>query len=116
MQVVMQGTEVFAAAGTVQNALTGERYERPPFAAMGDLYMQGSAINLLTAEINVGGVSVSGQVNIGGQNRLPLVPDDLLVGDWEAPAGSLIQLRVTASAAASAFWRVELENIVAAQG
>lgn len=114
MQVVMQGTEVFAAAGTVQNVLTGERYERPPFAAVGDLYCAGSAINLLTAELNTGGVSVSGQVNIGGQNRLPIVPDDLLVGDWNVGQGDLIQLRVTASAAASFFWRVELENAVAA--
>lgn len=113
MQVVMQGTQVFAAAGTVQNALTGERYERPPWNARGDLYMQGSAINLLTAELNVGGISVSGQVNVGGQNRLPLVPDDSLVSDWDAPQGSLIQLRLTASAAASAFWRVELEDLVA---
>ena len=103
MQVVMQGTETFAAAGTVQNVLTGERYERPPWDAMGDLYMQASAINLVTAELNVGGISVSGQVNVGGQNRLPLVPDDTLVSDWEAGTGALIQLRCTASAAASAF-------------
>jgi len=115
MQVVMQGTEVFAAAGTVQNVLSGERYERPPFHAMGDLYAAASAINLVTAEINVGGVSVSGQVNIGGQNHLPIVPDDLLVGDWQAPQGSLIQIRATASAAASFFWRVELESMVQAQ-
>lgn len=113
MQVIMQNTEIFAGAGTVQNVLTGERYERPPFQAIGDLYCAASAINLVTAELNTGGVSVSGQMNIGGANRMPLVPDDLLVGDWKIGRGDLIQLRVTASAAASFFWRVDLESVVA---
>lgn len=111
MQVVMQSSTVFGAAGTNENALTGQRYERPPFDAMGDLYIAGSAINLLTAELNVSGVSVTPPTNVSGQNRLPIVPDDLLVGDWEAPSNGLIQLRLVASAAATAFWRVELENV-----
>lgn len=110
MQVVMQSSTVFGAAGTVENALTGQRYERPPFNCIGDLYVTGSAINLATAELNVGGASVSPATNVSGANRLPLVPDDMLIGGWPAYAGNLIQLRLVATAAATVFWRVELEQ------
>jgi hypothetical protein len=114
MKVLMQGSEVFGAAGTVQNVLAGERYERPPFMAVGDLYGSASAINLVTSELNVGGFSVTGQIEVGAQNRLPLVPDDLLIGYWPVEVGQLIQLRATASAAATFFWRVDLEQGVIA--
>lgn len=112
MQVVMQSSTVFGAAGTVENALTGQRYERPPFNSFGDLYVNGSAINLLTSELNVNGASITPATNVNGQNRLPVVPDDLLVGNWPCRRGGLIQLRLVATAAATAFWRVDLESVV----
>ena len=110
MKIVMQGSTVFAAAGTVLNALTGQRYERPPFDAVGDLYMAGTALATGTAEINVDGFSVSGVTNISGANRMPLVPDDLLIADWEAPGGGLIQLTIVATGAFTAYWKVILEE------
>lgn len=113
MKVAMQGSEVFAAAGTVSNVLTGERYERPPFEAVGDLYASASAVNLVTAELNVAGFSNTSVIEIGGQNRYPIVPDDILLGDWQvAGISSLIQLSAVATAAATFFWRVELEQAI----
>ncbi len=112
MKVTMQGSEVFAAAGSVQNVLTGERYERPPFNAIGDLYEQGSAINLLTTELNVGGYSNTSLLEVGGQNRLPIVPDDILIGGWQVLFSQLIQLTANSNAASTLFWRIDLEQAI----
>lgn len=59
MIVTMQGLTAVAANATVQNVLAGQRYERSPFSAgVGNLYCCGSAAGL-TAELNVGGTSIT---------------------------------------------------------
>jgi hypothetical protein len=109
MQVVMQGTNSVAANSTINNVLTGEKYERAPANAYGFAYNTGSATGLL-ASLNVGGVAVSDTVNVGAANRTPLVPDDMLVGGWEAGEGDLIQLQVenTTGGALTYQWRIIL--------
>lgn len=112
MVVTMQGLEAVAANATVQNVLTGERYERSPFTgALGALYACGSAAGL-TAELNVGGQSVTPPTNVNTQNRYPVVPDDVLVSQWEVMEGRLIQVTVvnTTGGALNFFWRVDLEE------
>lgn len=112
MKVLMQDAETFAAAGTLANALTGERYERPPFNAMGDLYITGSVINTSTSELNVGGTSITPPTAMSGANRMPLVPDDVQATDWPVRRGDLIQLTLVATAAVTIFWRVDLESVI----
>lgn len=111
MNVVMQNSVAVGAGGTTESVLTGQRYERPPFNAYGSLYLAGSAAGL-TAELNVGGASVTPPTAVNAQNRYPVVPDDSLVEGWEVAAGDLIQLRAvnTTGGALTLFWRVELEE------
>jgi len=108
----MQGATAVAATTTTENIISGQRYERSPWDAMGALYTAGSAAGL-TAELNVNGISVTPPTTVNAQNRLPTVPDDMLVDDWEAPAGGLIQLRAVNSTggALTLNWRVELYAI-----
>jgi len=113
MKVVMQGATAVAANTTNENVLNAQRYERCPFElAEGGLYVAGSAAGL-TAELNVGGRSVTPPTTVNAQNRLPVVPDDSLIEDWEAGEGELIQLRVvnTTAGALTINWRVELEDV-----
>ncbi len=109
-RVVMQSSTSIAANATSENVLTGQRFERCPYAAaLGGLYVTGSATGL-TAELNVGGRSVTPPTGVNVQNRFPVVPDDCLIEEWEAYAGELIQLRGvnTTAGALTLFWRVEL--------
>lgn len=115
MKVCMQQMIAVGAGATNNNVLTGQRYERPPFNAFGTLYCTGSAAGL-TAELNIGGASVSPPMGVNVQNRFPVVPDDLAIDGWEAVAEKLIQLTVvnTTGGALNFFWRIELEE--ASQG
>ncbi len=110
MKVFMQGTAAVTAGDTTKNALSGERYERPPFNAFGSLYMAGSALGLV-AELNVGGRSICPPSPINANNRIPIVPDDLLITDVECPVGEQIQLTVQNPTGGSLtyFYRMELE-------
>lgn len=112
MKVLMQGSTSIAANSTNSNVVQGRRYERSPFPAIGTLYINGSAAGLV-GELNVGGVSVSGPLTCNVQNRVPVVPDDLLVTDWEALPNSLIQVSITntTGGALTAYWKVELQEV-----
>jgi len=109
MTLTMQSSVSVAANSTNSNVLSGERYERSPFTALGNLYCTGSALGL-TQELNVGGVSVTPPIKVNAQNRLPVVPDDILVDGFETFEGKLLQLTVsnTTGAALTFFWRVDL--------
>lgn len=112
MRVAMQGQTTVAANSTVQNVLTGQRYERAPFPCVGSLYVNGSAAGL-QAELNVGGVSITPPIVCNTQNRSPVVPDDILISDWEALPNSLLQLSVTntTGGALTSFWRIDLQQV-----
>jgi len=90
----VQLTVTVVAGTTTENVLAGNRYERSPFAiAKGALFCTGSAAGLL-AELNVGGRSITPPITVNAQNRLPVVPDDLLVDEWLTQSPELIQIRV----------------------
>ncbi len=110
MKVAMQSSVSVAANTTNNNILSGQRYERPPFNAYGTLYAAGSAAGL-TAEINVGGRSVTPPTSVSSANHFPVVPDDMLINEWEAVKDQLIQITVvnTTGGALTFFWRVELD-------
>ena len=116
MIVTMQDSVSVGANSTVSNVVSGQRYDRSPFDAIGNLYCTGSAVGC-TAELNIGGVSVTPPTKVGSQARYPVVPDDILVQGWEAPNGKLIQITVvnTTGAAITFYWRVDLEEVNYAQ-
>lgn len=100
------------ANSTNQNVLTQQRFERVPYqAAIGRLLCTGSAAGL-TAELNVGGVSITPPTVVNANSRVPIVPDDELLGEWEALGGQLIQLSVvnTTAGALTFFAKIELQE------
>jgi hypothetical protein len=110
MRVAMQDSASIAANTTNTSLLSGQRYERCPFdIALGGLYVTGSALGL-TAELNVGGNSVTPPTKVNAQNRFPVVPDDSLIEEWQAMNGQLIQLTGvnTTAGALTIFWRIVL--------
>jgi hypothetical protein len=112
MKVAMQGQTAVAANSTNDNVLTGQRYERAPWPALGALYVNGSATGL-KAELNVGGTSITPPVTCNVQNRSPVVPDDTLIDQWEVLPNALLQLTITntTGGALTAFWRVDLQEV-----
>lgn len=113
MILTMQQSTSVAANASVGTTLSGQLYERPPFDAIGTLYITASATGMF-AQINVDGTAVSDEVNVSLQNRVPLVPDDLLIAGWEAPQGGLIQLKLRNSTAGALtnFWKILLSSVV----
>jgi len=110
MIYTMQSSSSIGANATVSNTLSGQLYERPPYDCYGTLFVTGSATGLF-AQINVNSVAVSDEVAMNAQNRIPVVPDDMLMTGWEAPAGGLIQLkfRNSTGGALTAAWKITLE-------
>lgn len=108
---MIDGPVALAANTTNKNVLSDERYVNAPFPMQsGALFSTGSALGL-TAEINVGGVSVMPPAKVNANNRIPIVPDDLTVADFDAEEGDLIQLTVVnpTGGALNFFYKVELE-------
>jgi len=112
MNVTMQGKVAVAAAATNNNVLSGQRYERCPFqAAVGTIMTTGSAAGMI-CELNVGGTSVTAPLEVNANNRMPIVPDDVLSTGWEVVENKLIQLTATNTTGGSLtlFWRIDLEE------
>jgi hypothetical protein len=99
------------ANDTVQNVFQGRRFERAPTSGFLSLYCTGSAAGL-ELELNIGGRSITARQPINAQNRIPVVPDDFLIGEVEAYQGELIQVTVgnTTGGALTARVRMELEE------
>lgn len=94
MATVTMRTEVAVAAnGQTDNVFSGKRFERAPFPAFLTLLDTGSAAGL-TRELNVGGRSITPADVVNTGNRVPVVPDDLVVSDVEVYPGELIQVTV----------------------
>jgi hypothetical protein len=111
-KVTVQLATTILANSTTENVLAGNRFERAQFLGMGELYCAGSNAGLL-AELNVGGRSVTPPTTVNAQNRLPVVPDDLLSDDWLANPGDLIQIRVqnTTGGNLTFNWKMQLTEM-----
>ena len=92
-QVMTVQTSI-AANATNDNVFTGRRFERATEDCFLSLYTTGSAAGL-QQELNIGGRSISPRDVVNTQNRVPVVPDDLIVSDVEVYKGDLIQLTVS---------------------
>jgi hypothetical protein len=110
MIYTMQANTTVGANASVATTLNGQLYERPPYNCYGTLFVTGSATGLF-AQINVNSVAASDEVAVNTQNRVPVVPDDMLMTGWEAPAGGLIQLkfRNSTGGALTGSWKILLE-------
>jgi len=110
MIVTMQSSVSVGANATNSNVVSQQRYERAPFAAKGGMYSTGSAAGL-TAELNVGGNSVTPPTIVNANNRVPIVPDDFFT-EFEVLQGQLIQVTVanTTGGALTFFWKITLEE------
>jgi len=92
-KVIMQESTSIAANSTNDNVLTGQKFERPPGNSLGKLWHTGSA-NGLEATLTVAASTVSDTMDVGAANRVPNDRDDVIVDEWPAGDGKLIQLRV----------------------
>lgn len=94
MKVTMQGSVSIAANSTNDNVLEGQTYIRSPVPSTGTLWHTGSAIGLL-ASLNVQGFLIGRNLPAGAANRAPITDEDLIINQWKANNGALIQLEVT---------------------
>ena len=102
-----------AANATNDNVFQGKRFERAVSDCFLSLYTTGSAGGL-QQELNVGGRSISPRDVVNTQNRVPVVPDDLVISDVPVYQGELIQLTVsnTTGGALTHNARIVLEEAV----
>jgi len=109
----MQESVSIPANSTNANVLVGQKFDRSPGDALGAIYQTGSAIGLRSS-VNVGGATAADTNDVGAANRVPNDRDDLLVDDWPAPEGDLIQVRVenTTAAALIYFYKVVLQEAI----
>jgi len=116
MQVDQLATLIVANT-TNANVNAGRRFERAPALIRGKLFATGSAAGL-TAELNVGGRSITPPTTVNAQNRLPVVPDDILVQDWYAAPGELIQVTVVNTTGGNLTFnhRLEMEEVEVVEG
>jgi hypothetical protein len=116
--IVQLGPIVILANATVQNVLTGNRFERCPYpVGEGKLLCTGSAAGL-TVELNIGGRSISPVCNVNIQNRVPVEPDDQIAKEFNAYAGELQQISVvnTTGGNLNFFFRFEMTEMEYQQG
>lgn len=96
MKAVMAVGVSVAANATNKNVFSGETYERVPFDSLLDLYVAGSAAGLLQTLI-VGGNLIVSEQPVNANNRVPIVPDDIVLASVPVRQGQLVQLRAANS-------------------
>ena len=108
MSLTIQDETVVAANGSNGSVLNGTRLEFAEEDGSVDVYSTGSAVGL-RQDLRVGSNEVIESSAVNTQNRLPLVPDDVLVADVPVLAGEKISLATqnTTVGILSFFWRVE---------
>lgn len=103
---------VSIAANTTNPSLFGQtRFEYASVNGFLNIYLNGSALGL-TARLIIGSNEVIESSQVNAQNRMPVVPDDLLFGGIQVRAGQRITLEVsnTTAGALTAFARLEMES------
>lgn len=107
----MTDRQSVAANATVTNVLAGKIFEFAQRPSLASVYATASAVGL-NISLVVGNEVVVDDQEVNAQNRLPIVPDDLI-----ASAGALrgdrlvLRLRNTTGAAITAFTRVDLNPV-----
>lgn len=107
----MTDRQSVAANTTIANALAGKTAEFLQEDSIVRLYAQASAVGMNVSLIVGGEISVEDQ-EVGAQNRMPLVPDDLIaeVGGF-ASDRIVVKLHNTTGGAITSFIRVDTEPV-----
>lgn len=95
------------AAGATSNVLAGKRFENVSRTGFLALAQTGSAAGL-DAELYVGTRNAVEKSPVGGTNRVPQIPEDLVVDEVDAFAGEKIQLNVTNTTAGALTYQAKL--------
>ena len=108
MSLTIQDETLVAANGSNGSVLNGTRLEFAEEDGTVDIYSTGSAIGL-RQDLRVGSNEVIESSAVNVQNRLPVVPDDVLAADIPVVAGDKISLATqnTTIGALTYRWRVE---------
>jgi len=104
----MQGVTNTAAQA---NLLTGQNFERLPYNARVRFLVTGDAAGLARATIFIGGRLVMQESSISRANRVPIVPDDVLVTSLGRRGDQVTIAARSTGAAVDFFWRVELKPL-----
>jgi len=105
---LMTDRQSVAANGSVNNALSGKLHEFVTRPSKIRIYGSASAVGLNMSAL-VGGQSFMQDQEVNAQNRMPIVPDDIMA-EAGARAGDrlLVSYRNTTGGAITAFLRVEV--------
>jgi hypothetical protein len=108
------GPLVIVANTTNPNVLQGRLLDRAPFLAAGTVYATGSNAGLQMT-LTSGMDTVCRAIDINAQNRVPVVPDDVLVTDFICQPGAQLGLAVTNTTAGNlnVFIKIELVELEA---
>lgn len=108
-RVTMQGTQATAAGATTPNVLTGQAYERAPFTGMCRVAIVGEAAGESRGSIFAGGRLIMQESPLSRQNRVPIIPDDV-VSSFRVNRGDqiTIPIRNTGAGSNTIFWRVDI--------
>lgn len=108
---VMTDSISVAANAISANVLSGLLYEFLPANSKVTLFATGSATGLRTT-LNIGGEQIVDDSAISLQNRVPLIPDDLVVSDGGRRGERMIlKFRNTTGGALTAFWTVQVNPV-----
>lgn len=108
---VMTDSLSVAANAVSANVLAGLLYEFLPANAKVALFATGSAIGLRVT-LNIGGEQIVDDSGISIQNRVPIIPDDLVVADGGRRGERMIlRFRNTTGAALTAFWTLQVNPV-----
>lgn len=108
---VMTDRQSVAANTTIANALSGKSAEFLQEDSIVRLYAQASAVGMNVTLLVGSEVGIEDQ-EIGAQNRMPIVPDDLMaeVGGF-AGDRIVVKLHNTTAGAVTSFIRVDTEPV-----
>lgn len=107
----MTDRQSVAANATITNVLAGKIFEFAQRPSLAQIYATASAVGLNISFV-VGNEVIVDDQEVNAQNRLPIVPDDLV-----AQAGAVrgdrmvLRLRNTTGGAITAFTRVDLNPV-----
>jgi len=111
-KAVDQLVVTIVANTTNPNVLQGRLLSRAPFLCRGTIFATGSAAGL-QATITSGMNTICRAIDINEQDRIPVVPDDLLLSDIMAEAGAELGLAITNTTAGDLdfYCKIELEEL-----
>lgn len=103
-------TKTIAIGATDANYFSGTRFEYAPATGELNIYGSGSAIGL-TLRMLVGAGEAIETSELSAANRIPTIPDDLIMGSIPVFEGQKITVQVAnpTAGALTSFLRIELE-------